>query len=219
MKRTVYASFRPSTATSRWLPVKWHPFRVTSGHLRWRDVSYHVIASSYLLQPCGKCTLYASFRPSAATSRWVHIMMVYPWRVKWSGSGNMSCSFSPLATLWIGVIESYSGGKLPLNKHNWVHIMIVYPWRVKWCGSGNMSCSFSSLATLWNGVIESYSAGKFPLNRRIWLHVVIVYPWRVKWSGSGNMRCSFPHLLHCKIVWLNHTQLVSCLLIDIFECT
>jgi len=45
----------PSTATSRWLPVKWRHFRVTSGHLRSRDViSCHVIASSCELQPCRK---------------------------------------------------------------------------------------------------------------------------------------------------------------------
>jgi len=51
MKCTVYASFRPSTATSRWLPFKWRHFRVSSGHLRSRDViSCHVIASSCELQ-------------------------------------------------------------------------------------------------------------------------------------------------------------------------
>jgi len=55
VKCTVYASFRPSTATSWWLPVKWRPLRVTSGHLRSRDVIYcHVTASSCELQPCRK---------------------------------------------------------------------------------------------------------------------------------------------------------------------
>jgi len=54
-KCTVCASFRPSTATSRWLPVKWRQFRVTSGHLRSRDVnSCHVTAFSCELQPCRK---------------------------------------------------------------------------------------------------------------------------------------------------------------------
>jgi len=38
VKCTVYATFRPSTATSRWLPVKWRHFLVTSGHLKSRDV-------------------------------------------------------------------------------------------------------------------------------------------------------------------------------------
>jgi len=37
VKCTVFVSFWPSTATSRWLPVKWRHFRVTSGHLRSRD--------------------------------------------------------------------------------------------------------------------------------------------------------------------------------------
>jgi len=49
------ASFRPSTAASRWLPVKWRHFQITSGHLRSRKViSYHVTASSHKLQPCRK---------------------------------------------------------------------------------------------------------------------------------------------------------------------
>jgi len=47
--------FRPSTATSRWLPVKWRHFQVTSDHLRSRDViSCHVTVSSCELQPCMK---------------------------------------------------------------------------------------------------------------------------------------------------------------------
>jgi len=55
VKCTVYASFRPSTATSRWGPVKWRHFRVTSGHLRSRNVIFcHVTASSCELQPCKK---------------------------------------------------------------------------------------------------------------------------------------------------------------------
>jgi len=44
VKRTVYASFRPSTATARWLPVKWRHFRITSRHLRSCNViSCHVL--------------------------------------------------------------------------------------------------------------------------------------------------------------------------------
>jgi len=53
VKCTVYAGFRPSIATSRWLPVKWRHFRVTSGLLRSRVVtSCDVTASFYELQPC-----------------------------------------------------------------------------------------------------------------------------------------------------------------------
>jgi len=53
LKCTAYASSRPSTATSWWLPVKWRHFRITSVHLRSRDViSCRVIASSCELQPC-----------------------------------------------------------------------------------------------------------------------------------------------------------------------
>jgi len=52
---TVYASFWASTATSRWLLVKWRHFEVTSGHLSSRDViSYHVTESSIELQPWSK---------------------------------------------------------------------------------------------------------------------------------------------------------------------
>ena len=53
--RTKDASFQLSTATSRWLAVKWHHFRVTSGHLRSRDVIFcHVSASSFEPLPCRK---------------------------------------------------------------------------------------------------------------------------------------------------------------------
>jgi len=55
VKCTVYAGFRPSTAASRWLPVKWRHFRVTSGLLLSHDViSCHVTASSCELQLCRK---------------------------------------------------------------------------------------------------------------------------------------------------------------------
>jgi len=55
VKCTVYASFLPSTAPSRWLPVKSRHFRVTFGHLRSCDVIFtHVTASSCELQPCRK---------------------------------------------------------------------------------------------------------------------------------------------------------------------
>jgi len=54
MKRTVYASFRPSTPTSTW-PNQLRHFRVTSGHLRSHDVlSCHVTAYYCELQLCGK---------------------------------------------------------------------------------------------------------------------------------------------------------------------
>jgi len=48
-------NFRPSTATSRWLPLKWRHFRVTYGHLRSHDIiTCHVTASSCEVQPCRK---------------------------------------------------------------------------------------------------------------------------------------------------------------------
>jgi len=54
VKYTVYASFRPSTVTSRWLLVKWPHFRVTSHYQRSPDViSCHVIDSCEL-QPSRK---------------------------------------------------------------------------------------------------------------------------------------------------------------------
>jgi len=68
VKCTVYASSQPSTATSRWLPVKWRHFRFTFGHLRSRDlISCHVTPSYCKLQPCRKWNVeYASFRPSTS---------------------------------------------------------------------------------------------------------------------------------------------------------
>ena len=55
---TVYSSFQPTTATSRWLPVKWRYLRVTSGDIRSRHViSCQVTASYRELQPCKKWTV------------------------------------------------------------------------------------------------------------------------------------------------------------------
>jgi len=75
VKHTVYTRFWPSTATSRWLPVKWRHFLVTSCYQRSHHViSSHVTASSYELQPCRKWnTAYSSFRSFIATSRWLPI--------------------------------------------------------------------------------------------------------------------------------------------------
>jgi len=92
VKVTVYASFRPSTATSRWLPVKWRHFHVTSGHLRSCDVvSCAVTTSPCELQPCRKWNsqdtwvfsllqpLSSNFRSNDVTFgslpvSWVHVM-------------------------------------------------------------------------------------------------------------------------------------------------
>jgi len=50
-----YTSFQPSTAYSRWLPVKWRHFWFTFGHLRSCDIiSSHVTSSCCELQPCRK---------------------------------------------------------------------------------------------------------------------------------------------------------------------
>jgi len=52
LKRSQNSTYRPSTATSSWFPVKWHPVRVTFGHARSRDIiSCHVTATSGELQP------------------------------------------------------------------------------------------------------------------------------------------------------------------------
>jgi len=59
VKSTVYGSFWPSTGTSRWLSVKWRHFRVTSGHLKSRDViSCNVTASSCELQACRRWNVH-----------------------------------------------------------------------------------------------------------------------------------------------------------------
>ena len=53
LKLTQNLTYRPSTATSRWLPIKRSHFLVTSGHEKSRDViSSHVTATSCELQPC-----------------------------------------------------------------------------------------------------------------------------------------------------------------------
>jgi len=54
-ERYSVATFRLSTASSKWLPFKWRHFRVTCGYQRSRDViSRHVTAFSCKLQPCRK---------------------------------------------------------------------------------------------------------------------------------------------------------------------
>jgi len=67
--------FWPYTATSRWLPVKWRHFQVTSGHLRSRDViGCHVTASFCKRPRCKKRNVqYMSFGPFTAPSRWAPI--------------------------------------------------------------------------------------------------------------------------------------------------
>jgi len=52
-------ALRPSTATSRWLLIKWRHFWVTSVHLRSREfISCHVIASYCKLQACRKWNVH-----------------------------------------------------------------------------------------------------------------------------------------------------------------
>jgi len=54
LKRIQNLTYRPPTATSGRLPVKWRHFRVTSGDVRSPDViSCHVTATSRELLPCG----------------------------------------------------------------------------------------------------------------------------------------------------------------------
>jgi len=58
VKTSPNLTYRPPTATSRWLPVKWCHFLVTSGHVRARDViSCHVTVTSCELQPCRSSNL------------------------------------------------------------------------------------------------------------------------------------------------------------------
>jgi len=72
LKRTQNTSFRTSIVTSRWLPVKWHHFWVTCGHVRSRDfISCHVNATCEL-QNCrsSKCTKQ-EFSALTATFKWL----------------------------------------------------------------------------------------------------------------------------------------------------
>jgi len=65
VKCTVYASFRPSTAGSRWVTVKWRHLQVTFGHLRSRDVISCHVTESCELQPCRKWNVqYTPFSAS-----------------------------------------------------------------------------------------------------------------------------------------------------------
>jgi len=78
IKCTKDLSFRISTATSRWLPVKWRHFQVTSGHKSLRDVIFCHVTDFCELQHCKKSNASkSSYRPSPAPSRrlpvkWLH---------------------------------------------------------------------------------------------------------------------------------------------------
>ena len=87
VKCSVCASFKPSTATSWWLPVKWHLFRVTFGYQRSHDViSCHVSASYCKQKICREWNVqYTRFKPSTATSRWLPVK----WRHLRVTSGHM----------------------------------------------------------------------------------------------------------------------------------
>jgi len=74
VKRTVYASFRPSTTTSRWLPVKWRHFRVTAvtwGDVTWFPVTWVPPPASYSLvgsethSICEFSAFYSDFQVSS----------------------------------------------------------------------------------------------------------------------------------------------------------
>jgi len=67
LKHTQNLTYRPSTATSRWLPVKWRLFRVTSGHCTFCK-----------LQPCGsinlhKTRIYNLLKPLWGNFRWYDV--------------------------------------------------------------------------------------------------------------------------------------------------
>jgi len=69
-------TYRPFTAASRRLPVKWRHFRVTSSHVTSRDVIFcHVTATSCELLPCGssnvpKTWLLDHLQPLPGAFRW-----------------------------------------------------------------------------------------------------------------------------------------------------
>jgi len=84
VKCAVYASLRPSTYTSRWLPVKWRDFWVTSGHLRsCKVISCRVSASCCELQPCGEWNVQYTWVfgllhliPSELPVKWRHFRVI-----------------------------------------------------------------------------------------------------------------------------------------------
>jgi len=77
-------TFRPSTVTSKWLPMRWGHFRVTLGHVRSCDViSCHVTATSCELQPCRSSNLHRTqvfkfLQPLPGDFRWndCHLLWV-----------------------------------------------------------------------------------------------------------------------------------------------
>jgi len=101
---TVYASFRPSIATSRWLQVKLRHFRVTSGHLRSLDaISCHVTASSCKLQTCRKSISICQF------SSFYSYFQGLP--VKWRNFQSLPVSWGHVTSFpvtWLPPLLSYS---------------------------------------------------------------------------------------------------------------
>jgi len=78
-KRIQNANSMPSTATSRWLLVKWSHFRVSFCHVWSHDVIYCcVTATSRKLQPCRSSTYpKTSSGPSTATSCWLPVKLCH----------------------------------------------------------------------------------------------------------------------------------------------
>jgi len=77
VKREMYSirEFLDFYSHFRGLPVKWHRFRVSFGHLRSRNIiSCHVTGSSCGRPPCWKWNVqYVSFWPSTAASRYLPV--------------------------------------------------------------------------------------------------------------------------------------------------
>jgi len=103
VKRTKDGLFQASTANYRWLPVKLCHFRVTSGHLRSRDViSCHGTDSCCKIQPCRKSNepkapvfsplqpLPAEFRKNGITSGYLRSLHIISFHVTAS-----SCELQP----------------------------------------------------------------------------------------------------------------------------
>jgi len=82
----VYDSFRPTTATSKWLLVKCRHFRVTSGHLRSREsfpVTWLPPMANYILVGC---KVYSICQFLALYS---HLQVVVKWHHFWVTSGHI----------------------------------------------------------------------------------------------------------------------------------
>jgi len=208
-----YVSFRPSTPTSRWLPVKWRHFWVTAGHLRSRDISCHVTASSCELQPCRKSNAHymqvvGLLHPLSGDFRWNKVTsgslpvtwgLVTSFSVTWlppptsySLVGSQTHNIRQFSAFYshfqVASGQMTTSAPLPVT---WDH---VTSFPVTWLPLPASQSLVGSQTTLYASFRPSTAYSR-------WLPV----KWRQLWITSGHLRSR--DVISCHVTWFPVTWL------------